>query len=183
MTHLSPQSPADIFGQPRSQGFQVIGGSLLQTSNSHCCMKALHIMLKLLTKRMILKQTTSSSHDKNVSMVSKSFWSMTAPFGLKIIEGNHCRFCEKRIAWLASLQNHLQRWITSPLCHEFTPENNFWRRIAQGFHPDYDFPSNREAVVRPVAFEFFALPSLDLKGHEKFLKWERLIMDTTTDVS
>jgi len=100
MTHLSPQSPADIFGQPRSRGFQVIGGSLLKTSNSHCCMKALHIMLKPLTTKMILKQTTSSSHGKNVSMVSKSFGNMTAPFGLKIIEGNHCRFCEKRIAWL-----------------------------------------------------------------------------------
>ena len=40
----------------------------------------------------------------------------------------------------------------------------------------------QQGVVQPVAFEFFALPSLDLKGHEKFLKWERLTMDTTTDV-
>lgn len=117
---------------PTSQrGFQVIGGSLLQTSNSHCCMKALHIMLKLLSNKLILKQTTSS-HDKNVSMVSKSFWHMTAPFGLKIIEGNHCRFCEKRIAWLhcrtplLHLANplyaidigHIQKWeIIPPLCH------------------------------------------------------------------
>ena len=117
--------------------FQVIGGSLLQTSNSHCCMKALHIMLKLLTTKMILKQTTSSSHGKNVSMVSKSFWNTTAPFGLKIIEGNHCRFCEKRIAWLhcrtplLHLANplyainigHIQKWeIIPPFAIKFTPE-------------------------------------------------------------
>ena len=127
MTHLSPQLPADIFGQPQkkkdkqpSDWWQFASNlqlSLLRESPPHHAETAL--------KRLILKQTTSS-HGKNVSMLSKSFYPIRPQNhwrqSLQVLPGMHrLARITPELQW-APFGNplcvidigHVQKWITLP---------------------------------------------------------------------